>query len=83
MSCSSDFTTAFPYISWNSICILYLAWRCCIGAFRMRSSSNIGLATGLTDGMLGHKLCYGPLKQVYLCKGAINERKAGRALYFS
>ena len=49
----------------------------------MRSMSNIGLATGLTDGMSGHKLCYGPLKQVYLCKGAVNERKAGGELYSS
>lgn len=49
----------------------------------MRSMSNIGLATGLTDVMFGHKPCYGPLKQVYLCKGAINERKAGGALYSS
>ncbi len=49
----------------------------------MRSMSNIGLATGLTDGMLGHKLCYGPLKQVYLCKGAVNEGKAEGALYSS
>ena len=45
--------------------------------------SNIGLATGLTEGMLGHKLCYGPLQQVYLCKGAANERKAPGVLYSS
>ena len=45
--------------------------------------STIWLATGLTDGMLGHRLYYGPLKQVYLCKGAVNERKAGGALYSS
>ena len=49
----------------------------------MRSMSNIGLATGLTDGMLGHELCNGPLKQVYLCKGAVNDRKAKGALYSS
>ena len=41
----------------------------------MRSMSNIGLATGLTDGMLGHKLCYGPSSRCICAKVQLMREK--------